>query len=54
MANDCRGLTTVEFAEVSNMEQSPIELMRTICGEVCYVAEDLSHMQRFFDERFHR
>ncbi len=28
-------------------------VMGTICGEVCYVAENLSRMQRLFDEGFH-
>ena len=35
------------------MGQQPIGVMRTIGGEVRYVAENLSRMQGLFDEAFH-
>lgn len=35
------------------MGQTPIIVIRTILGEVRYVAEDLSCLQQVFDEVFH-
>jgi hypothetical protein len=35
------------------MGQSPIEVMRSICGEVSYVAEDLSRLQEVLNERLY-
>ncbi len=44
---------TSKYAEVSNMGQPTTGVMRTIRGEVRYVAENLSRMQGLFDEVFH-
>jgi hypothetical protein len=35
------------------MGQPSIGVMRTICGEVRHVAENLSRVQGLFDEVFH-
>jgi hypothetical protein len=31
------------------LQRSPHEEMRSICGEVCYVAKDLSRLQELFE-----